>query len=382
MEIKPSKEIKVAIVHDYLRTYGGGERVLEGLHNIWPKAKIFVATADYKRMDIFGDKFKKLGIRTSWAQKIPFFVKRPLLYRFLLPLIWSSIKIPKVDVVISSSGSNIAKGVRIPKGAIHICYCHTPPRFLYALETETTYLDNPLIKFITLPATAMLKFYDRRTSDKVDLFIANSENVKLRIKKVYKKDATIVYPPCSFPKKSIKTTRGSYYLVVSRLVRYKHVDLIIRAFNKLKLPLVIIGGGKEENKLKKMASDNIQFLGQVSDKRLHEAYAECKALVVAAKDEDFGMTAVEAMGFGKPVVAFYSGGYKEIVVSPKTGIFFKRLTSKSLCDAINYFESRSFNPKAIKEYAKKFLEDNFKRRMKKIVTDVIRRRKYGENTFI
>src|SRR3972149_2950898 len=222
MKVK-KKNPKVAIAHDYLRTFGGGERVILPMHEIWPKAKISVATADYKRMGVPGEKFRKLEIKTSWAQKIPFFVKKPLLYRFLLPLIWSSLKVGNVDVVISSSGSNISKGVKIPKGAIHICYCHTPPRFLYSLKTETALLNNPFIKFVASPAMAFLKYYDKKTSRNVDLFIANSRNVKSRIKKEYNRDALVVYPPCSTPNNLNKAKAGNYYLVVSRLIKYKNI---------------------------------------------------------------------------------------------------------------------------------------------------------------
>jgi exopolysaccharide biosynthesis WecB/TagA/CpsF family protein len=373
--LEKERSLKVAIVHDYLRTFGGGERVLEALCDIWPKARVFVATADFKRMGIFAARFRKLGIRTSWAQKIPFFVKKPLLYRFSLPLVWSFLDVGKVDVVISSSGSNISKGVRIPKGAIHICYCHTPPRFLYSLKTETDILNNPILKVVAGPAVAALKYYDKKTSKNVDLFIANSQNVKERIKRAYNKDALVIYPPCRLPKSLKNSKKGSDYLVVSRLVRYKNVDLIIRAFNSLKLPLRIIGAGKEGSKLRELALGNVQFLDEVPDARLYREYAGCKALVLATQDEDFGMTASEVMGYGKPVIAYYSGGYKEAVKEGITGIFFRRLTIASISSAIKKFEEKTFNPETIRRYATRFSEQEFKKRIKKAVLGALRKKK-------
>lgn len=357
-------QIKVAIVHDYLRTYGGGERVLEELHNIWPKAKIYVATADYTRMGTFANKFKGMDIETSWAQAFPFFVKWPILYRFILPFVWSTIKLGDADVVISSSGSNMSKGVRTPDNAIHICYCHTPPRFLYSLNTETPYLDTPWLKVISKPFINLLKAYDKITSKNVDTFIANSINVQKRIKNSYHRNSIVVYPPCNIPTKFKSYKKGDYFLVVSRLVRYKNIDLIIKAFNQNNLQLKIVGAGRDETKLRKLAGNNVEFLGAVSDNRLKELYAETKALLVATDDEDFGMTAAEAQGFGTPVIAFYSGGIKETVIESVNGIFFYHKTVKSLVNAIKKFNSIKFDQKIIWSKSQKFSKERFKRSIK------------------
>lgn len=376
MNIK-QKSLNVAIVHDYLTTYGGAERVLEELHNIWPAAKIYTATADYGRMGIFAGRFKNLNIKTSWAQNIPIFVKMPLLYRFLLPMIWSSINIGNPDIVISSSGSNMAKGVRIPKKAIHICYCYTPPRFLHGLGTETNYLNIPIFKLLTYPFFLILKHYDLKTNEKVNLFIADSQTVKLRINKFYKNHAVVIYPPCEIPDKFNEVKSDNYYLVVSRLVKYKNVDLIVKAFKTLKLPLKIIGKGRDLKELKKMAanSKNIEFLGEVHEKKLRDAYKKCKALVVATKNEDFGMTIPEASGCGKPVIAYFSGGLKETVVNGKTGIFFYKLNEKNIVSAVHKFEKMKFDPKAIWLFSQKFSKKTFKRNIKSIVEKMANNRK-------
>lgn len=367
---KESIDSKVAIVHDYLRTYGGGERVLEAFNKIWPEAKIFLATADFKRLGLFGDKFRRLNIRTSWAQKLPFLVKKPILYRFLLPFVWSTMDVGDVDIVISSSGSNISKGIKIPKGAIHICYCHTPPRFLYGLETETP-IENNFISFLIKPALFWLKKYDLMTNKNVDIFIANSKTVKGRINKFYKRDAVVIYPPCKVPKNLSANLNGKYFLVVSRLERSKRIDLIIKAFNYLNYPLKIVGSGSYRDKLKKFANINIEFSGEVSDIKIKRLYQECRALVVAAKDEDFGISAVEAMGFGKPVIACFSGGYKETVVEGKTGIFFQKFSEKSLVGAVRRFERMKFNPKIIWLHSQRFSEDRFNKEIRKLFAKIL-----------
>lgn len=360
---------KIAIVHDYLNTYGGGERVLTELHNIWPKAEIFVATANYVKMGRFANLFKKLRIKTSWAQDVPLFVKKPLTYRFLLPVIWGSLNIGTPHIVISSSGSNIARAVKIPKNTIHICYCHTPPRFLYGLATETNYLKWPVVKTLIYPLILMLTIFDKHVNKKIDLFIANSKAVQRRIKRLYNRSSVVVYPPCNIPTTFKIRKKGNYYLVVSRLVKYKNIDLIIKAFKKLDLPLKIVGRGRDEKKLKALAGSNknIEFLGEVGESKLKKLYKECRALVVATKDEDFGMTVPEAAGHGTPVVAYFSGGLKETVIDGVTGVFFNKLTEDGIISALHKFERTNFDPKKIWLHSQKFSRATFRKSMRHIV---------------
>lgn len=358
---------KVAIVHDYLRTFGGGERVVLALHEIWPEAPIFVATADYKRLGVFAGRFKKLDIRTSWAQKFPPFVKKPILYRPLLPVIWRNLDLNGYDIIISSSGSNISKGVTIDKDAMHICYCHTPPRFLYGYETETTFLQNPFLNIIAAPFVSLLRNFDKESSRNVDYFIANSKNVAERIKKIYKRKAIVIYPPCGLSKEENISGPGRYYLVVSRLIKYKHVELIINVADKLKLPLKIVGDGTLRKHLESVAGESIIFLGEVDDKTLDEVYHGCKVLIVTSKEEDFGITPVEAMSFGKPVIAYASGGLNESVIDGKTGILFKSFSEKGLIDAIKRFDSIKFDPKDCKKQASKFSKKEFKKKIKEFI---------------
>ncbi len=364
---------KVAIVHDYLRTYGGGERVLELLHEIWPNAPIFVATVSEKRMGIFFSKFSNMIIHTSWVQKIPFLADKPILYRPFLPFVWSSFDLSGFDIVISSSGSNIAKLVNTPDKTMHICYCHTPPRFLYNFETELDMKKFPYSVFIK-PLNTFLRKFDLSSSKEVDYFIANSKEVAKRIKQIYHKKVTIINPPVSLPKFKSKTLKPKkYYLVVSRLVRNKHIDLIIKTANKLKLPLKIIGNGNYINSLREIADPTIEFLGEVTDKKLSSIYSQAKALLVASKDEDFGITPIEAMSFGVPVIAYKSGGLKETVIPNKTGIFYTELSQSALEKAIQKFARTKIESKDCLKQAKKYSKSIFIHSLKSFVDD-----KWGE----
>ncbi len=356
---KPKK--RIAIVHDYIRTYGGGEVVLRELHKLWPEAPIFVTTADFRGMGIFKKEFEKMPLRITWLQKIFIFRKKPILYRAILPWVWRSINLDQYDLVISSSGSNMAKLVRPKLDALHLCYCHTPPRFLYGYKTESKLLDNKFLRLAQKPLISFLKKADKDTSN-VNYFIANSKNIERRIKKLYNRSADVIYPPCQIPRRFVENKSKDYYLVVSRLERNKNIDVIVEAANIAGFPLVVVGNGKQMNSLKKMAMSNIVFKGQVSDGKVKESYKNCKALLLAASDEDFGITPVEAMGYGKPVVAYWSGGFRETVVGEKTGVFFKQLTPKSIIKAIGRLENTKIRPIDCYNQAKKFSRSVFRKK--------------------
>lgn len=349
---------RIAIAHDYLRTFGGGERVLKELHKTFPSAPIFVASIDYQRMGSFMDNFKTANIITSWVQNIPLLRRYPLLYRPILPLVWRFFDTKKFDLVISSSGSNISKSIPISDKTKHICYCHTPPRFLYSLSTESG-LEKTALSFILNIVNTYLEVFDKKSNEKVDLFIANSKNVSKRIKNIYKRGSVVINPPCPAQKKPYE--RGDYFLVVSRLVKYKNIDLIIKTFKNTDLNLKIVGGGKEKERLQKLAfgANNIEFVGEVNDSHLNNFYKKSKALIVATSDEDFGMTIAEAAGYGKPSIAYYSGGHKETIISGKTGIFFYDLSEAALKKALIKFSQTKFSYKYIWNYSKKFSSEVF-----------------------
>jgi glycosyltransferase involved in cell wall biosynthesis len=378
------KTPKVAIVHDYLRTFGGAERVLLALNKIFPQAKIFMATADFRRMGRFGYLFEKMRISTSWVQKLPFFVKKPLLYRPLLPLVWGTMDIGNADIVISSSGANIAKAIRIPDSAVHICYCHTPPRYLYGLETETNYAKLPILGIFIKLIIKYLRIYDLKTNNKVDHFIANSITVQKRIRKFYKRNSILIYPVSGILNKnkrliqinkSSKRNSKEFYLVVSRLVSYKHLEIVVRAFNLLGHPLTIVGDGPEKNKLRTMAKKNVRFLGALSDINLMEIYKVCKALIVSTPDEDFGLTPVEAQSFGKPVIAYNSGGLRESIINGKTGILFNELNEDGIVEAVKKFEKTKFKPLDCYINSLRFSEKVFSDKIMGIVEKSLKKRR-------
>lgn len=377
--------MKIALVHDYLRTFGGGERVLLALHRIWPDAQIYVATADYQRIGPKREELKDLNIKTSWAQYFFPFVKKPLLYRPFIPLVWKSINVGEVDVVITSSGANISKGVRVPKNALHICYCHTTPRYLYGLTTESDFLLKiPIFGGLVKLINKYLLKYDQKTSKTVDYFVANSENVRNRIKDAYNLDSVVVHPPVNIKNNSnshishLTSHISDYYLVVSRLVPYKNIDLIVKAFNDLNLPLYIVGAGIERKRLEGIANSNVKFFGEVSDSQLVDMYQHSKAFVVATTDEDFGITPIEAQSYGKPVIAYKSGGLQETVIEGKTGIFFEKLTIESLTDAVARFEKMKFEADNCIENAKKFSEEVFSEKMKDIMENGLKQKRGGK----
>jgi len=353
---------KIAIVHDYLIDFGGAERVLLALHEIYSEAPIYVSVYRKSRLGKFADKFDGIKIIQSWFGYIPFADRLISPLRFLMPTIWGSFDLSQYDLIISSSSWAVTKGFEKKKGATEICYCHTPPRYLYGFDTSRKFkgFAGKLVSFYGLIVNRFMRKYDFKQAQKVDYFIANSKEVTSRIMRFYKKDATVIYPPVELPKTEIKTSNKIYYLTGGRLTAAKNFDLIVKAFNKLGLPLLVYGAGPSENYLKRIAMDNIKFLGSVSDNEMTRLYANAKAYILAQKDEDFGMTAVEAMGFGIPVIAYKGGGYLESVVDGKTGIFFNKLNVEILTSAVKRFEKMKFKKEDCINQAKKFSKERFK----------------------
>lgn len=376
--MKKLKELNIALVHDNIRHLGGAERVLWQMKKIWPKAPIFTATIDWNGLKQ-NPGFINQDYITSWAQCIPFFPKYPFLYRYLLPLIWRSFDLSNFDIIVSSSGAQMSHLVQTSPTQLHICYCHTPPRHLYGFATDFDWCKFPLLKYGIIFLNKFLRRVDFQASQKVNFYIASSLNVKKRVRKYYRRDSTIIYPPVTFhPRKkqlSGKNTPGNYYLVVSRISRMKHIDLIISAMKKLKRPLIIVGTGPEYQNLKQRESHSIHFTGRINDQLLQKYYAGGRALVCAAEDEDFGITPLEALSFGKPTIAYFSGGYKETVIDGVTGVFFKSLTHESLIRTILKFERAQFKTENLQHQARRFAAYNFEKRLKSFVLD-----RYHEHT--
>ncbi len=364
--------MKVALVHDYLIDFGGAERVLLALCEIWPDAPVYTAITDKKKMGIHWKYFSKLNIKTSWFQKITGSSKLISPLRFLLPLIWESFDFSDYDLVISSSSWAMPKGVITGPQTKHICYCHTPPRFLYHYPEARKWTKYWPVKVYATLVNHRLRQYDFATSQRVDKFVANSKNVAGRIKKFYRRDSTVIYPPINLPDKSkVSNKHEDYYLFYSRLLSYKYPDLAVKACQKLGKKIIVAGSGPMLEEISKLAKNqkNTTVLGRVTEEKLDSLLKNCRAAILPLKDEDFGMVYIEAQGYGKPVIALNSGGGKEAVIDGKTGVTFEKPTVDSLSKAILKFEKneKSFDPKKIREFAEKFSDDRFKKEILEFV---------------
>lgn len=359
--------MRIALVHDYLVQYGGGERVLEALCELFPRAPIYTLVYDEK--NILGA-FKDRMIRTSFLQKIPLARSKHRLFPLLMPLAIEEFDLSKYDLVISTSNS-YAKGINAT--SMHICYCHTPMR--YAWDDCHKYLREfgypSILKKVVPFAMNYIRLWDRVSAERVNYYIANSQCVANRIKKYYRKDSTIIYPPVDISHFQISDTIEDYFLIVSRLLPYKRFDIAIQAFKKLGIPLKIIGEGPDEKRLKKMARGvaNIEFLGRLPDNKVEEYFSKCQAFIFPS-EEDFGIVQVEAMASGRPVIAYRAGGALEIVEEGKTGLFFDEQISESLEQALVNFKSKDFDARVIRESAKRFNKDIFKKKFKEFVEGV------------
>lgn len=394
-------QLRVALVHDYLNEFGGAERVLLALSEIYPDAPIY--TAFFREESQAYRRFKGKKIITSWAQNVPFFASKlhsPL--RFLAPLVWNSFDFSDFDLVIGSSNWYVTKGFKKSDkgdkragragGFIEICYCHTPPRYLYGYPTATSQ-KHPLVKVYALLVNHFMRVYDYEAAQKVDWFIANSKEVAGRIKKFYRGESTVIYPPVdterfarlktkdqglTHEKKALDVSRLSldgYFLVVSRLVGAKNVDVAVEVCTKLRLPLKVVGEGRDRSRLEGIAGKNVEFLGDVDDKELVKLYQNCRALIFPASMEDFGIVPVEAMAAGKPVIALAEGGVLETVVDGKTGILVRELSIKAFEEAVKKFvemeKKGEWDPSFIQNHAQKFSKERFKREVKDFVASKV-----------
>ncbi len=362
---------KVALVHDFLNQYGGAEKVLWNLHEMFPQAPIYTSLYIKKNLP---DKFRKLEINTSWMNRIPGIGRWYKHLWFLYPLAFSFWKLRGYDLVISSS-STFAKGIALVPGTMHICYCHNPMRFVwrkkeYLREEHISFWQRALLE-LGIP---FLRAWDLKTNQGVTHFVANSENVKKRIQKYYHRRAAVIHPPvesaflAKYAQKK-KFKHKGYYLVLSRLLGYKRIDLAVAACTQLSRPLKVVGIGRHFEYLKSMAGSTVEFLGQASDLEVQGLIAGAMAVIVPG-EEDFGIVPLEAMAMGKPVIAYGSGGVLESVRAFKTGLFFKNQTVSDLKAAILRFEGMRFNPKIMWRRANAFSESAFKKKLRALIQNV------------
>jgi glycosyltransferase involved in cell wall biosynthesis len=360
--------MRVALVHDHLVQDGGAERVLREFQALFPGSPTFTLVYDAKRLS---KEFPGADIRTSFLQKIPFAVQKCQWLLPLMPSATESYDLSDFDVVLSST-SAFAKGVITKPGTVHVCYCHTPTRYLWS-DTHSYVAElkaNPLVKALLPPLLSQLRVWDRLAAGRVDNFIANSETVRGRIQKYYERDSEVIYPPVEIEKFSVGKPED-WFLAGGRLVSYKRFDLIIRAFNRLGLKLRIFGDGPMYREYRKLAKANIEFVGRVNDAEKAELYRKSQAFL-NPQEEDFGITTVEAMASGRPVIAYRKGGATETVIEGVTGIFFDHQEWEDLASAIIGFDQMTFDPAKIRAHAEQFGSEVFRSRIAKTVRDAYR----------
>lgn len=365
--------MRIALVHDYLKEFGGAERVLEVLADMFPDAPIFTAVYCPAYFGPHQSRIKKKWsnrIHTSFFQRIPFKEKLLSPLRIFSPLAFKQFDFSNYDLIITSATGAYFPNSLNKKNAKLFCYCHTPPRYLYGYPTARQ-ITNPILLFIIDIINHFLRLLDFKYAQNVDQFIANSQTVSARISKFYRRSSVVINPPIALPKLSLQKKNSSqeYYLTGGRLAQSKRFDLAIHACQKLNLPLKIFGrdfSGVEE-KLKKIANGNpnIEFLGEITELQKINLFSNAKAFINPGQDEDFGMLTVELMSFGCPVIAHNSGGSAETILDGKTGILFSKLSTSGLVIAIKRFTKSQISSKACLSRAKLFSQERFQTKIKK-----------------
>ncbi|MCJ8518614.1 glycosyltransferase involved in cell wall biosynthesis [Pseudorhizobium tarimense] len=362
--------MRVAIVHYWLVSMRGGERVVEALCDMYPDADIFTLVCDHEKIS---DKIRRHRIFTSFLQRIPGARRR---YQSLLPLMPFALEgfdLSGYDLVLSSE-SGPAKGVIPPPQAVHVCYCHSPMRYIW--DHYHLYRRNAgFLARLMMPLIApLLRAWDAGSSLRVDRFVANSHHVASRIGKYYRRSCVVVHPPVAIEEFAPSAGFDDFYLCAGQIVPYKRVDLAVRTFTKLNRNLVVVGDGDNQDlgALKRIAGPTIRFTGPASFPELKDYLARCRALIFPG-EEDFGIVPVEAMASGRPVIAFGKGGALDTIVPGHTGLLFKEQTVDSLADAIDLFETmeHSFHPELIQLHAAQFSIENFKAGMKRVIDQAL-----------
>jgi glycosyltransferase involved in cell wall biosynthesis len=346
--------MKIAVVHDYFTQLGGAEKVAEELYRMLPASSVFATVAFANCMPAH---LKGVPVRTSWMQNLPKIDKYYRLYFLLYPLAVTSLDLSRHDLIISSS-SSYAKGVRTNVNSVHVCYCHTPMRWVWSYDGYSRGETFGGVERAVLPLLRGLKHWDESASRQPDHFVANSKVVAERIRRAYGRCAEVIHPPIDTERFHPSTDREDYYVVLSRLVSYKRIDLAVQACAQLGRKLLVIGDGPDRGRLERMAGPPIKFLGRASDEDVNYHLACCRALIFPG-EEDFGMTPVEAAAAGRPTIAYRGGGAVETVVENLTGIFFDQQTPEHLAEAIERFERRDWCPSAIRRHSENFGIDVF-----------------------
>lgn len=359
--------MKIAFVVSWLNQYGGAERVLEAAHELYPEAPVYTSIYD---PGVLRAVYRSWDIRVSFLNRFPGVHRRHQLYLPLYPLAFESFDLRGYEVVLSIP-SAFAHGVLTPSSTRHLCYCLTPARFLWQYRD---YVENEAVGGLArrvLPLlVSPLRQWDRLAAERVDEFLAISHVVQARIAKFYRRTSTIIHPPVSVSDFHLApgSEIGDYFLIVSRLVPYKRVDLAVRAFNRLGLPLVIAGEGRDRARLEKMAHPNVRFVGRISDAELRDLLARCRAFVFPG-EEDFGIAPLEANASGRPVVAFAGGGALDTIVEGLNGVLFREPSADSLADSVRALDASNFEPHEIRAHAERFDVRVFQQRLREQIAE-------------
>lgn len=364
-----AESLRVGLVHDYLTQFGGAERVLVALHELFPAAPIFCSIADPASLP---DVTQSWDVRESAIARLP---GAAVYHRAMIPVypaIFRSFEadLRNLDIVIVDS-SAWAHHVPVEPTTGLLCYCHSPARFLYG---DRDYLEPaalpPGVRHAMHAVFSGLRRSDRRAAERVDRFIANSRNVAARIERTYRRHATVIYPPVDLPSFDPSIPPEDWFLVVSRLVPHKRVDLAVRACTRYGIPLKVVGTGRSESELRSIAGPTVEFLGRLDDHEVQALMARCKGFILAGS-EDFGISAVEAQAAGRPVIAFGAGGALESIIPGETGIFFYERTAESLWDAVRAFDTIAWQPAKARANAERFSKDRFQREVMEEVRAVL-----------
>jgi glycosyltransferase involved in cell wall biosynthesis len=359
--------MKIAVVHDYFTQLGGAEKVAEHLFAMMPQADLFTTVALENRLP---DGLKDIPINTSWMQSLPMMHKLYRLYFLLYPFAVNSLDLTGYDLIVSSS-SGYAKGICTPRDAVHVCYCHTPMRWAWNFDgyskRETM---NAAMRSSLKVLVSMLRNWDRDASRKPDHFVANSRTVAERIEKVYGRFPEIIHPPIDVHRfRPVSRPDASYYLVISRLISYKRLDLAVQACTRMNRNLIVVGAGPHREALESIAGPTVKFAGRVDDDEVLRLAANCKALLFPG-EEDFGMAPLEVAAAGRPTIAFRAGGATETIKEERTGLFFDEQTPESLMAAIDRFETLAWSSAELRRHAEEFSVNVFRERFADFLTRI------------
>jgi glycosyltransferase involved in cell wall biosynthesis len=363
--------MKTALVHDWLNQLGGAEDVLETFVDLFPTSPVYTSLYWREKMP---DAYRNWDIRTGFIDRLPFAHKKQQLYFPFYPAVFEQFDFSDYDLVLSNK-SGFCHGVITGPETVHICYCLTPTRYIWRYH-QYAQQENPgcLLRTFMPPILTYLRQWDRLAADRVDHFIAISQTIRQRIAKVYRRDSTIIYPPVDTSRFVPADRVDDYYLIVGRLVPYRRIDILIEAFNKLQRPLLIAGSGRDQERLEALAGPTIQFLGYVPNAELPDLMARCRAFMWPG-EEDFGISPIQAMASGRPVIAYAAGGARETVIPGRTGILFNQQTPEAIVEAVEALDDLVIHIGDICAFAGQFDTKLFKQKIQHFIEEKLEERK-------